>query len=69
MTLNFMHCFAKSDAPIIGPLGSCVSMVNHHYPFLFKNVTAEHALGLAWAGLGYILDPIRKMIEKGDETC
>ena len=43
VALNFMRAFAQSDAPIIGPSGSCVSMVKHHYPSLFKKGTAEHA--------------------------
>ena len=42
VAMNFMHAFAKSDAPIIGPSGSCVSMVKHHYPSLFKEGTPEH---------------------------
>jgi len=40
--LNFLRAFAKSDAPIIGPSGSCVSMVKHHYPSLFRPGTSEH---------------------------
>jgi L-lactate dehydrogenase complex protein LldE len=40
---NFMNAFSKSDAPIIGPSGSCVSMVKHHYPSLFRDETPEHA--------------------------
>jgi L-lactate dehydrogenase complex protein LldE len=46
VALNFMRAFAKSEAPIIGPSGSCVSMVKHHYPSLFKEGTAEHALAV-----------------------
>jgi L-lactate dehydrogenase complex protein LldE len=42
VALNFMRAFTKSDAPIIGPSGSCVSMVKHHYPSLFKPGSAEH---------------------------
>ena len=41
-----MRAFAKSDAPIIGPSGSCVSMVKHHYPSLFNEGTSEHALAV-----------------------
>jgi L-lactate dehydrogenase complex protein LldE len=41
-----MHAFAKSDAPIIGPSGSCVSMVKHHYPSLFKPGSVEHSLAV-----------------------
>jgi L-lactate dehydrogenase complex protein LldE len=44
VALNFMRAFAKSDAPIVGPSGSCVSMVKHHYRSLFKEGTSEHAL-------------------------
>jgi L-lactate dehydrogenase complex protein LldE len=46
VALNFMRAFNKSDAPIVGPSGSCVSMVKHHYPSLFKEGTPEHALAL-----------------------
>jgi len=44
VALNFMNVFSRSDAPIVGPSGSCVSMVKHHYPELFPTGTAEHAL-------------------------
>lgn len=46
VALNFMRAFSKSDAPIIGPSGSCVSMVKHHYPELFQPGTAEHKLAV-----------------------
>lgn len=46
VALNFMRAFAKSDAPIVGPSGSCVSMVKHHYPSLFQEGTAEHVLAV-----------------------
>jgi L-lactate dehydrogenase complex protein LldE len=46
IALNFMNAFAKNDAPIIAPSGSCVSMVKHHYPSLFKEGTPEHDLAL-----------------------
>lgn len=46
VAMNFMHAFSKSDAAIIGPSGSCVSMVKHHYPSLFKVGTPEHALAV-----------------------
>jgi L-lactate dehydrogenase complex protein LldE len=46
VALNFMRAFNRSDAPIVGPSGSCVSMVKHHYPSLFKEGTPEHALAL-----------------------
>ncbi len=47
---NFLRTFSKSDAPIIGPSGSCVSMVKHHYPELFPAGTREHdlAVDIAW---------------------
>ncbi|HEY3311011.1 MAG TPA: (Fe-S)-binding protein [Anaerolineales bacterium] len=53
VALNFMHAFAKSEAPIIGPSGSCVSMVKHHYPELFPAGSAEHALAMDIAGRIY----------------
>ena len=46
IALNFMRAFARSDAPIIGPSGSCVSMVKHHYPSLFQPGTSEHQLAV-----------------------
>jgi L-lactate dehydrogenase complex protein LldE len=46
VALNFMRAFAKSDAPIIGPSGSCVSMVKHHYASLFPAGTPEHDLAI-----------------------
>ena len=46
VALNFMRAFSKNDAPIIGPSGSCVSMVKHHYPSLFEEGTPEHVLAL-----------------------
>jgi L-lactate dehydrogenase complex protein LldE len=46
VALNFIRAFAKSDAPIIGPSGSCVSMVKHHYPSLFSEGTSEHSLAV-----------------------
>ena len=53
IAINFMHAFENSDAPIVGPSGSCVSMVKHHYPSLFPAGTAEHALALNIAGRIY----------------
>jgi L-lactate dehydrogenase complex protein LldE len=44
IALNFMQAFAKNDAPIIGPSGSCVSMVKHHYSSLFREGTPEYRL-------------------------
>jgi len=46
IALNFLRAFAKSDAPIIAPSGSCVSMVKHHYPSLFRPGTSEHDLAV-----------------------
>jgi L-lactate dehydrogenase complex protein LldE len=43
---NFLHAFGKSEAPIVAPSGSCVSMVKHHYPSLFKPGTAEQDLAV-----------------------
>jgi L-lactate dehydrogenase complex protein LldE len=46
VALNFLRAFSKSDAPIVAPSGSCVSMVKHHYAELFKDGTPEHALAV-----------------------
>lgn len=46
VALNFLRVFSKSDAPIVAPSGSCVSMVKHHYPSLFMPGTPEHALAV-----------------------
>jgi L-lactate dehydrogenase complex protein LldE len=46
VALNFLRAFSKSDAPIVGPSGSCVSMVKHHYPQLFLPGTPEHDLAM-----------------------
>jgi len=43
---NFLRAFSKSDAPLVGPSGSCVSMVKHHYPELFPAGTPEQALAV-----------------------
>jgi L-lactate dehydrogenase complex protein LldE len=43
VALTFMRVFEGSDAPIVAPSGSCVSMVRHHYPALFEAGTTEHA--------------------------
>lgn len=53
IALNFIHTFKNSDTPIVGPSGSCVSMVKHHYPGLFPTGSAEHALALNIAGRIY----------------
>ena len=41
---TFLDAFGKSDAPILAPSGSCVSMVKHHYSSLFPPGTPEHRL-------------------------
>jgi len=46
VAMNFMRAFSTSDAPIIAPSGSCVSMVKHHYPSLFNAGTPEHVLAV-----------------------
>lgn len=53
VAFNFLQAFGKSDAPIVGPSGSCVSMVRHHYPSLFKPGTAEHDLAVDIASRTY----------------
>jgi L-lactate dehydrogenase complex protein LldE len=42
VALNFIRAFGDSDAPVVGPSGSCVSMVKHHYAELFPAGSAEH---------------------------
>jgi len=41
---TWLRAFSRTDAPVIGPSGSCVSMIKHHYPHLFPSGTPEHAL-------------------------
>lgn len=53
VALNFLRAFGDSDAPIIGPSGSCVSMIKHHYGELFKEGTPEHDLALDIASRTY----------------
>ncbi len=53
VALNFLRAFSKSDAPIIAPSGSCVSMVKHHYAELFKEGTPEHQLAVDIASRTY----------------
>ncbi len=50
VALNFLQAFGKSEAAIVAPSGSCVSMVKHHYPELFTPGTPEHALATDIAG-------------------
>jgi L-lactate dehydrogenase complex protein LldE len=46
IALTFMRAFGESDAPIVGPSGSCAGMVKHHYPSLFEPGTPEHGLAV-----------------------
>ena len=41
---TWLHAFSHTDAPVVGPSGSCVSMIKHHYPELFPTGSPEHAL-------------------------
>ncbi|MGE5221394.1 MAG: (Fe-S)-binding protein [Omnitrophica WOR_2 bacterium] len=50
---NFLSLFSQSDAPIIGPSGSCVSMVKHHYAGLFPPGSREHAMAADISGRIY----------------
>jgi len=52
---NFLRAFSQSDAPIVGPSGSCVSMVKHHYPELFPKGSAEYDLAVDIASRSYEL--------------
>jgi len=40
----WLHAFSQSSAPVVGPSGSCISMVKHHYPELFPPGSPEHHL-------------------------
>ncbi len=53
VALNFLRLFNQDEAPIIGPSGSCVSMVRRHYPELFPEGTPEHALASQVAARTY----------------
>jgi L-lactate dehydrogenase complex protein LldE len=53
VALNFIRAFSGGDAPIVGPSGSCVSMVKHHYPELFPAGTPEHAAAVEIASRTY----------------
>jgi L-lactate dehydrogenase complex protein LldE len=44
---NMLHAFSVSDAPVVGPSGSCVSMFKHHYLELFPEGSKEHELARA----------------------
>jgi L-lactate dehydrogenase complex protein LldE len=46
VALNWLKTFSQNDAPIIGPSGSCVSMVKHHFPELFPVGSAEYTLAV-----------------------
>ncbi|MBC7879601.1 MAG: (Fe-S)-binding protein [Anaerolineales bacterium] len=46
VALNFLKAFSKSDAPIVAPSGSCVSMIKHHYAELFPEGISEHDLAI-----------------------
>jgi L-lactate dehydrogenase complex protein LldE len=46
VALNLLRAFERSDAPVVGASGSCVSMIRHHYPGLFRKGTQEHALAI-----------------------
>src|SRR5512135_715440 len=39
---SWMRAFSRNDAAIVGPSGSCVSMVKHHYMELFSTGSPEH---------------------------
>ena len=48
-----IQAFGESDAPVVGPSGSCVSMIRHHYPGLFPAGTPEHRQACELAGRIY----------------
>ncbi len=68
---GFLHAFSRSDAPIVAPSGSCVSMVKHHYPELFPPGTVEYAQAVDIAGriyefTEYLVD-VLKIMDVGAE--
>jgi L-lactate dehydrogenase complex protein LldE len=50
---NLLRAFGESDAPVVGPSGSCVGMIKHHYPGLFAEGTPEHTLAVDLAGRSF----------------
>ncbi len=50
---TWMSTFSRSPAPVVGPSGSCVSMVKHHYPELFPAGSPEHELACDLAARTY----------------
>jgi L-lactate dehydrogenase complex protein LldE len=50
---SMLRAFAGSDDPVVGPSGSCVGMIKHHYPRLFPAGAPQHAQALALAGRMY----------------
>jgi L-lactate dehydrogenase complex protein LldE len=53
VALTTLHAFSKSDSPVVGPSGSCVSMIKHHYLELFPVGTPEHELARALSARTY----------------
>ncbi len=39
---RWIDAFARTDGYIVSPSGSCVDMVRHHYPELFREGTPQH---------------------------
>jgi L-lactate dehydrogenase complex protein LldE len=50
---NVLRTFGRSQAPVVGPSGSCVSMIKHHYLDLFPPGSPEHHLARQTAARTY----------------
>lgn len=50
---SMLRAFGDSPDPVIGPSGSCVGMIKHHYPRLFPEGAPEHRQAVALAGRIY----------------
>ncbi|MEW6402237.1 MAG: (Fe-S)-binding protein [Chloroflexota bacterium] len=50
---TFLRAFSQNDAPIVGPSGSCVSMVKRRYTELFPAGMPEHELAAEAASRTY----------------
>jgi len=42
LALKWLDVFGKTDGFIVSPSGSCVDMVRHHFPELFRPGSADH---------------------------
>jgi L-lactate dehydrogenase complex protein LldE len=50
---KWLKTFGTNPAVVVSPSGSCVDMIRHHYPGLFPQGSAEHALASELAARTY----------------